>query len=68
LPIQRDSKFWNQVYKKRRSVERVISRLKEELTLKAPRVRSIDNVEVHLAPSLIALLTVALVHRWASKR
>ncbi|RLG48802.1 MAG: hypothetical protein DRN90_03115 [Thermoproteota archaeon] len=61
LPIQRDSKFWNQLYKKRGSVERVISRLKEELTLKAVRVRGINNVKVHITLSLIAMLTVALV-------
>ncbi len=60
LPIQRDSKFWSQLYKKRGSVERVISRLKEELNLKAVRVRGIDNVKVHLALSLVAMLTVAL--------
>lgn len=61
LPIQRDSKFWKQLYKKRGSVERVISRLKEELNLKAVRVRGIDNIEVHVTLSLIAMLTVALV-------
>jgi uncharacterized protein YlbG (UPF0298 family) len=60
LPIQRNSKFWTQLYKKRGAVERVISRLKEELTLKAVRVRGINNVKVHLTPSLIAMLTVAL--------
>jgi transposase len=60
LPIQRDSKFWSQLYKKRGSVERVISRLKEELALKAVRVRGIANVKVHVALSLITMLTVAL--------
>jgi len=60
LPIQRDSKFWSQLYKKRGAVERVISRLKEELTLKAVRVRGMGNVKVHIALSLIAMLTVAL--------
>lgn len=60
LSIQRDSKFWRQLYKKRGSVERVISRLKEELALKQVKVRGIDNVKVHVALSLIAMLTVAL--------
>lgn len=60
LPIQRDSKFWRQLYKKRGSVERVILRLKEELNLKAVRVRGTDNIKVHVALPLIAMLTVAL--------
>jgi len=62
LPIQRNSKFWSQLYSKRGAVERVISRLKEELNLKAVRVRGIDKVKVHVALSLIAVLSVA----WAS--
>lgn len=41
-------------------MERVISRLKEELNLKAVKVRGIDNVKVHLTLSLIAMLIVAL--------
>jgi len=36
------------------------SRLKEELALKAVRVRGIDNVKVHVALSLIAMLIMAL--------
>lgn len=61
LPIQRNSELWKSLYKKRSSVERVISRLKEELALKDVKVRGLDNVWIHVAFSLIAMLTVALV-------
>jgi len=61
LPIQRNSELWKSLYRKRSSAERVISRLKEELALKDVKVRGLDNVRIHVAFSLIAMLTVALV-------
>ena len=61
LPIQRNSEIWKSLYRKRSSAERVISRLKEELALKDLRVRGLDNVRIHVAFSLIAMLTVAFV-------
>ncbi len=61
LPIQRNSELWKNLYRKRSSAERVISRLKEELALKDIKVRGLDNVRIHVAFSLIAMLTVALV-------
>jgi len=61
LPIQRNSELWKSLYRKRSSAERVISRLKEELALKDLKVRGLDNVRIHVAFSLIAMLTVALV-------
>lgn len=60
LPIKRESDAWKEIYKKRASVERVISRLKEELNLKAVKVKGIDNVKVDVTLPLIAILTVAL--------
>jgi len=42
-------------------VERVISRLKEELNLRSVKVRGINNVKVHIMLSLITMLIVALV-------
>ena len=60
LPIQRNSELWKSLYRKRSSAERVISRLKEELTLKDLKVRGLDNVRIHVAFSLIAMVTVAL--------
>lgn len=61
LPIKRNSELWKSLYKKRSSAERVISRLKEELALRDVKVRGLDNVRIHAAFSLIAMLTVALV-------
>lgn len=61
LPVQRNSELWKTLYRKRSSVERVISRLKEELALKDLKVRGLDNVRIHVAFSLIAMLTVAFV-------
>jgi hypothetical protein len=61
LPIKRNSELWKSLYKKRSSAERVISRLKEELALKDVKVRGLNNVRIHVAFSLIAMLTVALV-------
>jgi transposase len=61
LPIQRNSELWKSLYRKRSSAERVISRLKEELALKDIKVRGLDNVRIHVAFSLIAMLAVALV-------
>jgi transposase len=61
LPIQRESKFWEQLYRKRGAVERVFSRLKEELNLKAVKVRGLNNVKIHVILALITMLVVALV-------
>jgi hypothetical protein len=52
---------FGKLYRKRSSAERVISRLKEELALKDLKVRGLNNVRIHVAFSLIAMLTVALV-------
>jgi transposase len=61
LPIQREGKFWEQLYRKRGAVERVFSRLKEELNLKAVKVRGLGNVKIHVILALITMLVVALV-------
>lgn len=61
FPIQRNSDEWKKLYRKRGAVERVNSRLKEELDLKSLKVRGLDNVKVHAAISLITMLVVALV-------
>jgi transposase len=61
FPIQRNSDEWKKLYRKRGAVERVNSRLKEELDLKAVKVRGLDNVKIHAAISLITMLVVALV-------
>lgn len=61
LPIKRGTDLWKSFYQKRGAVERVFSRLKEELALKMVKVRKIDNMKIHAATSLITMLCVALV-------
>ena len=58
--MQRNSELWKTLCRKRSSAERVNSRLKEELALKDLKVRGLNNVRIHVAFSLIAMLTVAL--------
>jgi len=61
LPIERGTELWKSLYRKREAVERVISRLKEELTLKSIKVRGLERVEAHIVISLITMLSIALV-------
>jgi len=61
LPIRRNTDVWMSLYQKRGSVERVFSRLKEELALKIVRVRKLESLKIHVATSLITMLGVALV-------
>jgi len=61
LPIPRKAELWKILYAKRGSVERINSRLKEELCLKAVKVRTLEKVRTHVALSLIAMLCIALV-------
>jgi len=61
LPIKRETEQWRFLYRKRSAVERVFSRLKEELALKSIKVRRIEWVKIHIAISLITMLCVALV-------
>jgi transposase len=61
FPIQRNTEQWRSLYSKRSAVERINSRLKEELDLKTLKVRGLDKVKVHAAISLIVMLVVALV-------
>lgn len=61
LPIARDSSEWTWAYSQRASIERVFSRLKEELGLLHLKLRSISRVSVHFALCLITILAIALV-------
>ena len=61
LPIPRNTELWKVLYAKRGAVERINSRLKEELCLKAVKVRTLEKVRTHVALSLIAMLCIALV-------
>ncbi len=59
LPIQRDSKEWNDYYGKRAAAERIFSRLKLELGLKNLKRRTLPRVRFHFTMCLIAMLVVA---------
>ncbi len=60
LPVRRDSDEWNRYYQMRSSIERVFSRLKEELGLNHLKLRSLERVEVHFAICLITMTAIAL--------
>jgi len=61
LPVDRESDEWKNLYRQRGAVERLFSRLKEEMDFKAVKVRGHESVEIHAALSLITMLSVALV-------
>jgi hypothetical protein len=59
LPVRRNSDEWNRYYEMRVAVERVFSRLKEELGLNHLKLRRLERVEVHFAMCLIAMTAIA---------
>jgi len=59
LPVRRESEEWNRYYSMRTSVERVFSRLKEELGLEHLKLRRLQRVEVHFALCLITMAAIA---------
>lgn len=59
--IEEPLEGWKDLYRKRASIERVFSRLKEELYLKTLKVRGLWRVTVHVSISLITMLSVAVV-------
>lgn len=59
LPVKRNSAEWNRYYDMRVSVERVFSRLKEELGLNHLKLRRLERVEVHFALCLMAMIAIA---------
>ena len=60
LRIRRNTPEWRHLYNKRSSVERVFSRLKEDLDLKSVKVRGLPNVKTHATFSLMTMLLVAI--------
>jgi hypothetical protein len=60
LPVGGNSDEWNRYYETRSSVERVFSRLKEELGLNHLKLRGLERVEVHFAICLITMTAIAL--------
>ena len=54
--------FEKQLYKLRSSIERVNSRLKEQLCLEKHRVRGLERVTVHVLICMIASYLTQLLH------
>lgn len=60
VPVPRETKQWKRLYKKRTSVERVNSRLKDNLILDELRVRGIDKVKARVGLNLLVMMAVAV--------
>lgn len=60
VPIPRETKKWQRLYKLRGAVERVNSRLKEHLMLDELRVRGMRKVRCRLGLSVLVMLAVAV--------
>ena len=55
------------IYRRRASVERMISRLKEHLGLNTHKVRGLRNMAVYVLPCIVAMLLVALAALWLKR-
>jgi IS5 family transposase len=60
VPVPRETNKWERLYKLRTGVERVNSRLKENLTLDELRVRGKKKVKVRVGLNLLVMLAVAV--------
>jgi transposase len=48
------------IYRRRASIERMISRLKEHLSLNRHKVRGLKNIAIHILLCIITMLLVAV--------
>lgn len=60
VPVPRETKQWKRLYKTRTAVERVNSRLKDNLILDELRVRGYRKVKVRVGLNLLVMLAVAV--------
>lgn len=60
VPVPRETKKWERLYKLRTAVERVNSRLKENLILDELRVRGSEKVKVRVGLNLLVMLAIAV--------
>jgi transposase, IS5 family len=60
VPVPRETTKWERLYKLRTGVERVNSRLKENLTLDELRVRGKRKVKVRVGLNLLVMLAIAV--------
>ncbi|MBI2864754.1 MAG: transposase [Chloroflexi bacterium] len=68
VPVPRETKKWQRLYKWRTAVERVNSRLKENLILDDLQVRGIRKVKVRAGLSLLVMLAIAVLPRRMAER
>lgn len=60
VPVPRETKKWKRLYKMRTAVERVHSRLKDNLVLDELRVRGKSKVTVRVRLNLLVMLAIAV--------
>lgn len=60
VPVPRETKKWQRLYKRRTAVERVNSRLKQNLLLDELRVRGLPKVKVRIGLNLLVMLAIAV--------
>lgn len=60
VPVPRETKKWKRLYKRRSAVERVNSRLKENLLLDDLKVRGLPKVKVRIGLNLLVMLAIAV--------
>ncbi len=60
VPVPRETKKWKRLYKRRTAVERVNSRLKENLLLDDLKVRGLPKVKVRVGLNLLVMLAIAV--------
>jgi len=61
VPVPRETKKWKRLYKLRSGVERVNSRLKENLILDELRVRGKKKVKIRAGLNLLVMLAIAVL-------
>ncbi len=60
VPVPRETPQWHRLYKQRSGVERVNSRLKDNLILDELRVRGMDKVKVRVGLNVLVMLAIAV--------
>jgi hypothetical protein len=60
VPVPRETKKWKRLYKMRTSVERVNSRLKDNLIIDELRVRRTNKVKARVGLNLLVMLAIAV--------
>ena len=59
MPVARDSKKWERLYKTRTSVERVNGRIDRDYQFEEHTIRGLDKMNMYITATFIAMLTMA---------